>query len=77
MEEVYILEHVYEFENTEEIKFIGVFTTRENALNVIKELKDLPGFNRFDENCFQISQCRLNHYEWKSGFISWEEANED
>jgi hypothetical protein len=75
MENVFILEHVYEIEQIEEIKFIGVFSTYEKAESVVKELKDLPGFNKFDEKCFQINKCKLDHYEWTSGFISWEEAN--
>lgn len=75
MEKVYILEHVYESDEIEEVKFIGVFSTYEKAESIIQKLKGLPGFNRFDEKHFQINECKLNHYEWASGFTNWQEAN--
>ena len=75
MESVYILEHIYEIEEIEEVKFIGVFSTYEKAKCVVQKLKDLPGFNKFNEKCFLINKCKLDHYEWTSGFINWEEAN--
>ena len=73
---VYILEHVYEKDETEEIKFIGVFSTSSKAKEVIKSLKEMPGFNKHPIKCFQISAAKIDEYEWKEGFISWDEAME-
>lgn len=74
MEKVYILEHIYEENEIEEIKFIGVFSSSEKAQSVINELSSFPGFNKYPIECFQISEEKIDHYEWKDGFISWDEA---
>ncbi len=72
---VYILEHVYKVLEEEEIRFIGVFSTNENAKQAINDLKNMPGFKKYPLECFQIHECKLDHYEWKEGFINWEEAS--
>ena len=75
MDSIFILEHVYEINDVDEIKHIGVFTTEVKAQEAIEELKDLPGFNKFSIDCFKISKCKLNHYEWKNGFVNWDEID--
>lgn len=74
MKKVYILEHVYEVNEIEEIKFIGVFSSIENAKNAINELKNMQGFISLPIECFKIEGCLLDRFEWKEGFIKWEES---
>lgn len=75
MDVVYILEHVYEINDQDEVKHIGVFSSEEKAQKVIKELEKLPGFKKYPLDCFIISKTKIDEYEWKEGFITWEEAN--
>ncbi len=72
--EIYYVEHVYEKDNEEEIKFIGVFSSRKNAQNAIDKLFLKPGFRDFPIECFQISEGKLNRYGWEEGFTSWKDA---
>ena len=75
MSKVYILEHIYEADDIEEIKFIGVFSLKTKAESAIEFLSKKPGFIDHPLDCFQISEEKLDEYEWKEGFISWEEGN--
>jgi hypothetical protein len=72
MEYVYVLQHSYEWEHEgefiEEIKMIGVYSTRENAQRVIGYYKTLPGFKKHPENCFHIDEYEINQNHWTHGF---------
>ncbi len=74
MKVVYILEHIYELEEVDQIKFIGVFSSYENAELAIDKLKGLPGFKNFPIECFQISENIIDNIGWPEGFIKWEDA---
>ncbi len=72
---IYHLEHVYVWlnevdEEIDEVKYIGTFSTRENAIKVIEELKGLKGFKDHPVECFQIHEDTLDSYEWREGFSS-------
>jgi len=60
MKEVFVLEHIYEINNSEEIKFIGIYSSEQKAKNAIEELKSQPGFkdrpNNFCINKEQIDR---------------------
>lgn len=74
--EVYLLQHSYEYgENQEytETKLIGIFSSYKNAEDVIEQYKCLPGFNKYDQDCFFIDKYTLDESHWKSGFISYDE----
>lgn len=73
--DIYILEHVYEVDEVDEIKFIGAFSTFDNANSAIENLKKLPGFQNYPVDCFQISKITVDDYGWKEGFVKWEDAN--
>lgn len=75
MSKVYILEHIYEADEIEEIKFIGVFSLKTEAESAIEFLSEKQGFIDHPLDCFKISEAKLDEYEWKEGFISWEEGN--
>ena len=74
-ETVWMLHHIYEVNDSEEVKFIGVFSSNEKANSVINELKELSGFKNYPLDCFQITVIKIDQYEWEEGFITWEEAN--
>ncbi|SHI89088.1 hypothetical protein SAMN02745163_00948 [Clostridium cavendishii DSM 21758] len=75
MKYVYLLQHSYEINEVDETKTIGIYTSEENALNVIEKYKSLPGFKDYNEDCFYIDKYELNQNNWEEGFITWEEAN--
>jgi len=74
MKKVFIVEHIYEKDNQEEIKFIGVFSSIELAKDATKFLSDKRGFRDYPLQCFKIDEIKLDNFEWKDGFTSWEEA---
>jgi hypothetical protein len=76
---VYLLEHSYEYEFEgelfDEIKTIGIFSTREKAEEVVNKLKTLPGFKDHPLECFLIEKYEIDQISgWEEGFIKWEDA---
>ncbi len=74
MDSVFIVEHIYEKNEEEEIKFIGIFSSVELAKEAARFLFDKPGFRDHPFECFKIDKIKLDTFEWKEGFTSWEEA---
>ena len=61
----------------EVVKFIGVFSSTQNAWKVIKMLRCQPGFCDHSQKCFKLSRIiSIDDYEWKEGFCTVEEAFE-
>jgi hypothetical protein len=77
MEYVYIVEHVYEKDEIEEIKFIGIFSDEKKVKEAVDFLFTRQGFNQFSKECFEINKVKINDFEWKDGFISWQEAQNE
>lgn len=73
MDKVFILEHVYEKDDIEEIKFIGVFSTIEKTEAAVEFLRYKPGFQDHPLGCFKIELSTLDFFEWKEGFCNWDE----
>lgn len=69
MEHVYILEHTYELESSEETKFIGVYSSVEKANEAIERLKVQPGFCAHPDG-FSINKCTIDRDGWTEGFIT-------
>lgn len=72
MEFVYLLWHTHlseELSAGEDIKLIGVYSTREKAEAAQSRSELLDGFRDSIEG-FEISCNRLDHDEWTSGFIT-------
>ncbi len=66
---VYLLQHEYETYQQYEYHFIGIYSTRKEALIAKKEAQQLPGFRDWPANCFYIDKCELDKDEgWLSGF---------
>ena len=86
---LYIVEHLHIlYDNVEDIKFLGVFSTKEKAEKAIQMLSKQPGFKDFpkiiDDNDidndiiegFYIMKVVVDEIaEWKEGFntIKWNE----
>lgn len=71
---IFFVEHVYEENDDDEIKFIGVFSSRERAQDAVNKLVLKPGFKNFPSDCFKISEGELDRIGWVDGFTRWNEA---
>ena len=75
----YELYHVYEDKalGDKVVKFIGLFSSTQNAWKAIKALRQQPGFCLHSQKCFKLSNIvSIGNYEWKEGFCTVEEAFE-
>lgn len=67
---VYLVQHVSrEGQPEEDVKCIGVFSSRKLAEHVVSDFKKLPGFKRYP-NAFYITKTPLNSTAWESGFVT-------
>ena len=70
MKSVFVLQHVHEFEDGEEdVKFIGVYSSKEKAENAISRLIQQPGFKK-TENGFYIDQYKMDMDHWTEGYVT-------
>lgn len=67
MNTVFILQHSYELEGCDETKFIGAYSTKEQAELAINRLKDQNGF-KYRPDAFEISEYVLDQDNWTEGF---------
>lgn len=82
MGKVYLLQHCYEYEvvediSKENIKIIGIYSSRERAEQAIERYKLKEGFNRFPVDCFYIDGYELDQDHWKDGFITYDGSTGD
>ncbi|OJU98497.1 MAG: hypothetical protein BGO12_22675 [Verrucomicrobia bacterium 61-8] len=65
---VYIVQHIArEGALDEDVKIIGVFSSRETAERVIGKLKVKQGFLDFPDN-FYIDEYKVDQDHWSDGF---------
>lgn len=72
IEFVYLLWHTHFNEKLpggEDIKLIGVYTSKENAEEAQSRAEQLEGFKDHPKG-FEISCNELNKDEWTSGFVT-------
>lgn len=67
MTDVFVLQHAYEIDETEEVKLIGVYSVREEAESAVLRLRRKPGFC-YRPDDFHISVYSLNKDHWQEGF---------
>jgi len=73
---VWIVSHVREFEDGhEDVKHIGVFTSRELAERALEKVKDQPGFRDCPEG-FSVDEWRLNQIGWSEGYVTIQPGDE-
>ncbi|WP_027710012.1 DUF7336 domain-containing protein [Zooshikella ganghwensis] len=72
MNTVYILHHVHEIsENTEDIKLIGVYSSKFKAQTAISKLQLLEGFKECPDG-FEISEYHIDQDYWSEGYSTIE-----
>lgn len=76
MKFAYVLQHSYEVGEDgsfDEVKLIGVYSSKEKAEQVIRRYIILPGFKDYPIECFHISKYEIDKDQWTEGFINWDE----
>lgn len=69
METVYLVQHVSDVNGEyEDVKLIGIFSSKEKANQAIQSLKTKPGFEEA-KNGFSIDEIELDHVEWSEGYF--------
>ena len=66
---VYVLEHVREIDECDDIKRIGVYASPAEAELARERSISLPGF-RDDPDGFHISEYEVGRDHWTSGFVT-------
>lgn len=68
MTQVYVLQHVHALEDGEvDVKFIGVYSSRENAQAAIGRLNLTPGFSAAPAG-FHIDEYQIDKDQWVEGY---------
>ena len=74
LSKVYLLQHYYDYgkeSEHEEVKELGVYSTRELAEEARDRYATLPGFRDFPLDCFFIAEPTLDEDAgWEEGFVS-------
>lgn len=66
---LYRLEHIHHNDGYKQILDIGLFDDLATIRNVILELKDKEGFNKFYIDSFVVTKVYLNDFSyWENGF---------
>ena len=64
---VYLLEHARKIDAYNELKTLGVYSSKEKAEEVILDYKKLPGFKDFLDG-FCITEYEIDKKYWIEGF---------
>lgn len=67
MKIVYLLQHLREEDDYEDIKLIGIFSSEDKANESKKKHACLPGFNESPEG-FSIDEYKIDQDFWNEGF---------
>ena len=69
MASVFVLQHVHSREDgVENVKFIGVYSSRENADKAVARLSCQPGFSDTPDG-FHIDEYRVDQDHWVEGYV--------
>ena len=70
MASVFVLQHVHTLEDgTEDVKFIGVYSSREKAEAAVAHLGRQPGFSGAPEG-FHVDEYRVDQDHWVEGYVT-------
>lgn len=70
MKYVYIVHHTHVIsEENEDIKLIGAFSSKENAIKVTEKYKQLPGFREAPKG-FDIDKYQIDEEYWSEGYFT-------
>jgi hypothetical protein len=82
MKSVFLVQHLHNLsDDKEDVKIIGIYRTKQAALDAIERLKDLPGFSDFPylrdplkdiniESGFYIDEHKLDEDSWTTGYVT-------
>lgn len=69
MASVYVVQHVHSRDDVDDdVKFIGVYSSRENADAAVVRLSIQPGFSETLDG-FSVDEYPLDQDQWTEGFI--------
>ena len=69
MASVFVLQHVHSREDgVEDVKFIGVYSSREKAQAAVARLGRRPGFADAPDG-FHIDEYRVDQDHWVEGYV--------
>jgi hypothetical protein len=70
MPSVFVVQHVHSTRvDLEDVKFIGVYSSRENAQAAVARLAHAPGFSDAPDG-FHIDEYRIDQDHWVEGYVS-------
>ena len=71
---IYVLQHVHSMQDgTEDVKFIGVYSSRDNAQAAIARLGQAPGFADALAG-FHIDEYQVDKDQWVEGYSAFANA---
>jgi hypothetical protein len=69
MARVFVVQHVHSREDgVEDVKFIGVYSSREKAQEAVARIARLPGFADVPDG-FCIDEYRVDQDHWVEGYV--------
>ncbi len=69
MASVFVLQHVHTREDgVEDVKFIGVYSSREKAQAAVARLGRQPGFADAPDG-FHVDEYRIDQDHWAEGYV--------
>ena len=69
MASVFVVQHVHSREDgVEDVKFIGVYSSREKAQEAVARMGRLPGFADAPDG-FHIDEYRVDQDQWVEGYV--------
>ncbi|HET6576403.1 MAG TPA: hypothetical protein VFG68_22580 [Fimbriiglobus sp.] len=70
MASVFVLQHVHSREDgSEDVKIIGVYSSREKAESAVTRLRYRPGFSDAPDG-FPIDEYRVDQDQWAEGYVA-------
>jgi hypothetical protein len=74
MPSVFVLQHVHlQEDGVEDVKLLGVYSSRENAQAAVTRLGHVPGFCH-DPDGFHIDEYRVDQDQWAEGYVTLTDA---
>jgi hypothetical protein len=74
MASVFVLQHVHSREDgDEDVKFIGVYSSRARAEEAVARLRQQPGFSVAPDG-FHVDEYRVDQDHWIEGYVVVEGA---
>jgi hypothetical protein len=70
MQNVFVLQHVHSADgDVEDVKLIGVYSSREKAQEAVARLGRAPGFSDA-QDAFHIDEYRIDQDHWAEGYVT-------